>query len=218
MLVVLRDAMRLRIAAEVDAVWRLCNRAITTRKWIPASTCYWFWTLASRLRAPLAVRVMPACAADLKSHHPAHLLPRHIGHELKLAALVLTHGACVPNDRRELAHVVPEHGEHPPQHFWRSCHCACWSVATPFVIISASPTSCWRIRTRCPRAQGHARPAYPQRERLLAGSRLCSRWISAPLRRRPCRIPNSHPVVTAGWHTHLPAFIGKRICAITGVL
>ena len=69
--------------------------------------------MAAQLQAPLAVRF--ACLThDLgKGSTPAHMLPRHIGHEGR--GVRLLEGLCrrlrVPNDCRELAEVVArEHG------------------------------------------------------------------------------------------------------------
>ena len=69
--------------------------------------------MAARLNAPLAVRFACLCHDLGKGTTPAHVLPRHLGHEQRSAQLLrpLAQRLRIPVDCRELAEVVArEHG------------------------------------------------------------------------------------------------------------
>ncbi len=114
MFAVLRDCGALaRLLPEVNALWGVPQRAEYHPEIDTGHHLMLVLDMSARLQAPLAVRV--ACLFhDLgKATTPAHLLPRHLGHEERSARLLK--GICerlrVPTDCRELADVVArEHG------------------------------------------------------------------------------------------------------------
>ena len=102
-----------RILPEVDRLWGVPQRADHHPEVDTGVHNMMVLDMSARLAAPLAVRF--ACLThDLgKGTTPREVLPRHIGHEQRSAALLKT--VCnrlrVPNDCRELADVVArEHG------------------------------------------------------------------------------------------------------------
>lgn len=111
---VLRDCGALaRLLPEVNALWGVPQRAEYHPEIDTGHHLMLVLDMSARLQATLAVRV--ACLFhDLgKGTTPAHLLPRHLGHEERSARLLK--GICerlrVPTDCRELADVVArEHG------------------------------------------------------------------------------------------------------------
>ena len=111
---VLRDCGALqKLLPEVAALWGVPQRAEYHPEIDTGVHLLMVLDMAARLGAPLPVRF--ACLThDLgKATTPAHVLPRHIGHEERSAGLLK--GVCerlrVPVDCRELADVVArEHG------------------------------------------------------------------------------------------------------------
>ena len=111
---VLRDCGALaRLLPEVDALWGVPQRAEYHPEVDTGIHLMMVLDMSARLNAPLPVRL--ACLFhDLgKATTPAHVLPRHIGHEERSARLLK--GVCdrlrIPTDCRELADVVArEHG------------------------------------------------------------------------------------------------------------
>jgi tRNA nucleotidyltransferase (CCA-adding enzyme) len=111
---VLRDCGALaRLLPEVNALWGVPQRPEYHPEIDTAVHLMMVLDMSARLQAPLAVRV--ACLFhDLgKGSTPAHLLPRHLGHEERSARLLKAIGERLrlPTDCRELADVVArEHG------------------------------------------------------------------------------------------------------------
>jgi tRNA nucleotidyltransferase (CCA-adding enzyme) len=111
---VLRDCGALAtLLPEVDRLWGVPQRADYHPEVDTGYHLLLVLDMSARLQAPLAVRV--ACLFhDLgKGTTPAHILPRHTGHEERSARLLK--GVCdrlrLPTDCRELADVVArEHG------------------------------------------------------------------------------------------------------------
>ncbi len=111
---VLRDCGALaRLLPEVNQLWGVPQRADYHPEIDTGAHLLLVLNMSARLQAPLTVRL--ACLFhDLgKGNTPAHILPRHIGHEERGARLLK--GICerlrVPTDCRELADVVArEHG------------------------------------------------------------------------------------------------------------
>jgi tRNA nucleotidyltransferase (CCA-adding enzyme) len=114
MLAVLRDCGALvRLLPEVDRLWGVAQRADYHPEIDTGIHLMMVLDMSARLQAPLPVRF--ACLGhDLgKGNTPAHVLPRHLGHEERSAQLL--RGLCerwrVPRECRELADVVArEHG------------------------------------------------------------------------------------------------------------
>jgi tRNA nucleotidyltransferase (CCA-adding enzyme) len=111
---VLRDCGALqKLLPEVAALWGVPQRAEYHPEIDTGVHLMMVLDMAARLKAPLPVRF--ACLThDLgKATTPAHLLPRHIGHEERSARLLkaVCERLRVPLDCRELADVVArEHG------------------------------------------------------------------------------------------------------------
>ncbi|MDO8775283.1 MAG: multifunctional CCA addition/repair protein [Burkholderiaceae bacterium] len=102
-----------RLLPEVDRLWGVPQRADYHPEVDTGAHLLLVLDMSARLKAPLTVRL--ACLFhDLgKGTTPAHVLPRHIGHEERSARLLK--GVCerlrIPTDCRELADVVArEHG------------------------------------------------------------------------------------------------------------
>jgi tRNA nucleotidyltransferase (CCA-adding enzyme) len=98
---------------EVERLWGVPQRAEYHPEVDTGVHLMMVLDMAARLQAPLAVRF--ACLThDLgKGTTPAHVLPKHIGHEMRSVDLLLavSERLRVPNDCRELAVVVArEHG------------------------------------------------------------------------------------------------------------
>ena len=114
MLTVLRDCGALAVVLpEVERLWGVPQRAEYHPEICTGAHLLLVLDMAARLNAPLAVRF--ACLThDLgKATTPAHVLPRHIGHEERSAQLLkgLAARLRVPTDCRETADVVArEHG------------------------------------------------------------------------------------------------------------
>ena len=114
MLTVLRDCGALAVVLpEVERLWGVPQRAEYHPEICTGIHLMMVLDMAARLNAPLAVRF--ACLThDLgKATTPAHVLPRHIGHEERSAQLLkgLAARLRVPTDCRETADVVArEHG------------------------------------------------------------------------------------------------------------
>ncbi len=111
---VLRDCGALaHLLPELDHLWGVPQRADYHPEIDTGIHMMMVMDMSARLNAPLSVRT--ACLFhDLgKGNTPAHILPRHLGHEERSARLLKT--VCdrlrVPTDCRELADVVArEHG------------------------------------------------------------------------------------------------------------
>jgi tRNA nucleotidyltransferase (CCA-adding enzyme) len=102
-----------RLLPEVDRLWGVPQRPEYHPEIDTGVHLMMVLNMSARLQAPLAVRF--ACLAhDLgKGTTPAHLLPRHIGHEDRSARLMqdIAERLRIPTDCRELAEVVArEHG------------------------------------------------------------------------------------------------------------
>jgi tRNA nucleotidyltransferase (CCA-adding enzyme) len=102
-----------RLLPEVNQLWGVPQRADYHPEIDTGIHLMMVLDMCARLQAPLPVRV--ACLFhDLgKAGTPAHLLPRHLGHEERSAALLkaICERLRLPNDCRELADVVArEHG------------------------------------------------------------------------------------------------------------
>ncbi len=109
MFAVLRDCGALiRLLPEVDCLWGVAQRADYHPEVDTGVHVMMVVDMSARLQAPLAVRF--ACLGhDLgKGNTPAHILPRHLGHEQRSDQLLK--GLCerlrVPTDCRDLAEVV----------------------------------------------------------------------------------------------------------------
>ena len=101
------------VLPEVDCLWGVPQRAEYHPEIDTGIHLMMVLDMAARLQAPLAVRF--ACLThDLgKGTTPAHVLPRHIGHEQRSAQLLkgLAARLRVPVECREIADVVArEHG------------------------------------------------------------------------------------------------------------
>jgi tRNA nucleotidyltransferase (CCA-adding enzyme) len=114
MFAVLRDCGALRrLLPEVDALWGVPQRADYHPEIDTGIHLMMVLDMSARLQCSLPVRV--ACLFhDLgKATTPAHILPRHLGHEERSARLlkVICQRLRLPTDCRELADVVArEHG------------------------------------------------------------------------------------------------------------
>jgi tRNA nucleotidyltransferase (CCA-adding enzyme) len=102
-----------RLLPEVDRLWGVPQRADYHPEIDTGAHLLLVLDMSARLQAPLPVRL--ACLLhDLgKGTTPAHVLPRHLGHEERSARLLK--GVCerlrIPTECRELADVVArEHG------------------------------------------------------------------------------------------------------------
>jgi len=109
MFAVLRDCGALsRLLPEVDGLWGVAQRADYHPEVDTGVHVMMVVDMSARLQAPLAVRF--ACLGhDLgKGNTPAHILPRHLGHEQRSAELLgrLCERLRVPADCRELADMV----------------------------------------------------------------------------------------------------------------
>jgi tRNA nucleotidyltransferase (CCA-adding enzyme) len=114
MLDVLRACGALRVLLpEVDRLWGVPQRAEYHPEVDTGVHLGMVLDMASRLQAPLTVRYACLCHDLGKGTTPAHLWPRHLGHEARSAHLARQVGERwrVPRDCRELAEVVArEHG------------------------------------------------------------------------------------------------------------
>ncbi|MDO4795941.1 MAG: multifunctional CCA addition/repair protein [Brachymonas sp.] len=114
MIRVLRESGALaRVLPEVDALFGIPQRAEYHPEIDTGEHLLLVLDMAAQLQAPLPVRYACLCHDLGKATTPTHLLPRHLGHEQRSAALLqpMSVRLRVPNDCRELAHVVAkEHG------------------------------------------------------------------------------------------------------------
>lgn len=114
MIRVLRESGALaRVLPEVDALFGIPQRAEYHPEIDTGEHLLLVLDMAAQLQAPLAVRYACLCHDLGKAATPAHLLPRHPGHEQRSAALLkpMSERLRAPNDCRELALVVAkEHG------------------------------------------------------------------------------------------------------------
>ena len=114
MLDVLRACGALRVLLpEVDRLWGVPQRAEYHPEVDTGVHLGMVLDMAARLQAPLSVRYACLCHDLGKGTTPAHLWPRHLGHEARSAHLARQVGERwrVPRDCRELAEVVArEHG------------------------------------------------------------------------------------------------------------
>ncbi len=102
-----------RLLPELDRLWGVPQRAEYHPEVDTGIHAMLVLDMAARLQAPLAVRFACLCHDFGKGTTPAHVLPRHLGHEERSAQLL--QAVCqrwrVPADGRELAEVVArEHG------------------------------------------------------------------------------------------------------------
>jgi tRNA nucleotidyltransferase (CCA-adding enzyme) len=114
MLEVLRQCGALQVLLpEVDALWGVPQRVEHHPEVDTGGHLGMVLDVAAELQAPLAVRFACLCHDLGKGTTPAHLWPRHLGHEqrsVKLLQRVCEHWR-VPRDCKELAEVVArEHG------------------------------------------------------------------------------------------------------------
>ena len=114
MFAVLRECGALAILLpEVDRLWGVPQRAEYHPEIDTGIHLMMVLDMSARLHASLPVRVACLCHDLGKGTTPAHLLPRHLGHEERSARLLK--GFCqrlrIPTECRELADVVArEHG------------------------------------------------------------------------------------------------------------
>ncbi len=102
-----------RILPEVDALFGIPQRADHHPEIDTGEHLLLVLDMAAQLQAPLAVRYACLCHDLGKATTPAHLLPRHLGHEQRSAHILQALSARLraPNHCRELATVVAqEHG------------------------------------------------------------------------------------------------------------
>jgi tRNA nucleotidyltransferase (CCA-adding enzyme) len=169
---VLRDCGALaRLLPEVDRLWGVPQRAEYHPEVDTGVHLMMVLDMSARLAAPLPVRF--ACLThDLgKGTTPAHVLPKHIGHEQRSADLL--RDVCdrlrVPTDCRELADVVArEHGNiHRSDEFGAAAVVRllerCDALRKPqrfeMVLLACECDARGRL--------GLEQRAYPQRDRLL---------------------------------------------------
>ena len=111
---VLRECGALaRILPEVDRLWGVPQRADYHPEIDTGVHAMMVMDMSARLRAPLTVRYACLCHDLGKGTTPAHVLPRHIGHEQRSVELLhrVSERWRVPRECRELADVVArEHG------------------------------------------------------------------------------------------------------------
>jgi tRNA nucleotidyltransferase (CCA-adding enzyme) len=111
---VLRECGALeRILPEVDRLWGVPQRAEYHPEIDTGVHAMMVMDMSARLQAPLTVRYACLCHDLGKGTTPAHMLPRHIGHEQRSAELLrhVSERWRVPRECRELADVVArEHG------------------------------------------------------------------------------------------------------------
>ncbi len=160
-----------RILPEVDRLWGVPQRAEYHPEVDTGVHNMMVLDMSARLDAPLAVRF--ACLThDLgKGTTPPEVLPKHIGHEQRSAALLKTlcNRLRVPNDCRELADVVArEHGNiHRSGEFGAAAvvrlleRCDAFRKPERFGLILLACECDARGRL------GFEERPYPQRERLL---------------------------------------------------
>ncbi|KQP13727.1 multifunctional CCA addition/repair protein [Pseudorhodoferax sp. Leaf267] len=169
---VLRDCGALaRLLPEVDALWGVPQRADHHPEVDTGVHLMLVLDMAARLQASLAVRFACLCHDLGKATTPADVLPRHIGHEQRSAALL--RGLCerlrVPHECRDLADVVArEHGN-----IHRSAELGaaallrlferCDAIRKPRRFADALLACECDARGR----KGLEQSAYPQRQRLL---------------------------------------------------
>ena len=114
MLTVLRACGALsRVLPEVDALFGVAQRADYHPEIDTGKHLLLVLDMAALLGAPLPARYACLCHDLGKATTPAHLLPRHLGHEQRSAALALSLSTRlrVPSDCRALAQAVAlEHG------------------------------------------------------------------------------------------------------------
>lgn len=170
---------------EVERLWGVPQRAEYHPEVDTGAHLMLVLDMAARLAAPLPVRF--ACLThDLgKGNTPAQLLPRHIGHEERGAALLLALAARlrVPADCRDTALLVArEHG-----HIHRSgalgaqallrllerCCALRQSARFEHILLACECDARGRL--------GYAESAYPQRPRLLAALRAAQSVASAEI-------------------------------------
>jgi tRNA nucleotidyltransferase (CCA-adding enzyme) len=106
---VLRECGALqRLLPEVERLWGVPQRAEYHPEIDTGVHLMMVLDMAARLQAPLAVRFACLCHDLGKATTPPDVLPRHIGHEQRSAALLrkLCERLRVPNECRHLADVV----------------------------------------------------------------------------------------------------------------
>jgi tRNA nucleotidyltransferase (CCA-adding enzyme) len=114
MFAVLRECGALaRILPEVDRLWGVPQRAEHHPEIDTGVHAMMVLDMSARLQTPLTVRYACLCHDLGKGTTPAHMLPRHLGHEQRSVALLhqVSERWRVPRECRELAEVVArEHG------------------------------------------------------------------------------------------------------------
>jgi tRNA nucleotidyltransferase (CCA-adding enzyme) len=102
-----------RLLPEVDRLWGVPQRAEYHPEVDTGVHLMMVLDMSARLKADLAVRYACLCHDLGKGTTPAHILPRHIGHEERSVSLLkaMSERLRAPVDCRELAEVVArEHG------------------------------------------------------------------------------------------------------------
>jgi tRNA nucleotidyltransferase (CCA-adding enzyme) len=204
MLELLRECGALaRLLPEVDRLWGVPQRADFHPEVDTGVHLLMVLDMSARLAAPLPVRF--ACLThDLgKGTTPAHVLPRHIGHEQRSADLLraLCERLRVPNECRELADVVAR--EHGNIHRSDAAGAAalvrllerCDAFRKPQRFEQALLACECDLRGRL----GMEEKAYPQRDRLLAALEAAR------------RVPTADIAAQAQQHGLDGARIGERI-------
>ena len=172
MFAVLRDCgALLRLLPEVDRLWGVAQRADYHPEVDTGIHVMMVLDMSAHLQAPLPVRLACLCHDLGKGNTPAHILPRHLGHEQRSVELLtrVSERLRVPTDCRELADVVAR--EHSNIH--RSTEFDAAALVRLLTRCDAlrKPQRFAQIMLACEcdaRGRlGYFEAPYPQRQRLL---------------------------------------------------
>ncbi len=172
MFAVLRDCGALvRLLPEVDRLWGVAQRADYHPEVDAGIHVMMVLDMSAQLQASLPVRLACLCHDLGKGNTPAHILPRHLGHEQRSADLLrrVSERLRVPTDCRELADVVAR--EHSNIH--RSTEFDAAALVRLLTRCDAlrKPERFAQIMLACEcdaRGRlGYSDAPYPQRQRLL---------------------------------------------------
>ncbi len=186
MLDMLRDCGALRVLLpEVDRLWGVPQRAEYHPEIDTGIHLGMVLDMAARLQAPLAVRYACLCHDLGKGTTPAHVLPRHLGHEGRSAQLAHHVGERwrVPRDCRELADVVAREHGHIHQSLGLGAEAVlrllerCDALRRPVRFRDVLQACEADARGRL----GHAEDAYPQAQRLTSALEAALGVDTAPI-------------------------------------